>query len=171
VDVADSDGATRHGISVPWSSKIIEIRHRIKKRGVAGPGDGDESGAGRLGDEESNDDLPVHYRIQPGSEGRVCRTYGGVQALIAITFDLTLGLIFVLVALGLCVVRRCALMVYRVAVALGSIPLKLIRVVPFARPIRKVAKPAWASFDKLRDPRAALPRPCFHASSRILPVA
>src|SRR4051794_34811549 len=40
-----------------------------------------------------------------GRRGRVCRTYSGIQALIAITFDLALGLIFGLIGLGWRLVR------------------------------------------------------------------
>ena len=84
-----------------------------------------------------------------GRRGRVCRSYTGIQALIAIGFDLTLGLVFSLVALALWVMSCCALLVYRITVALVSLPLRLIRAIRAALPAGAAAKPAWASFDEV----------------------
>ena len=84
-----------------------------------------------------------------GRRGRVCRTYSGVQALIAIAFDLALGLTFGLIGLGLWLVRLGVVTAYRIASFLLSLPLKAVRAVSAPRPGRAVAKPAWASLDEL----------------------
>jgi hypothetical protein len=84
-----------------------------------------------------------------GRRGRVCRTYGGIQALVAIAFDLALGLTFGLVGLGWWLVRRSVLTAYRVAAALVSLPLGAVRAVSVAHPGRVVGKPAWSSLDEL----------------------
>lgn len=100
----------------------------------------------------------TEYRL--GRRGQVCRTYDGLQALIAIAFDLALALVFGLVGLGLRTVRWCVMTAYRVArwcvmtafrmaVALLGLPLRAIRAVSLASSGRGAAKPAWASFDEL----------------------
>lgn len=89
----------------------------------------------------------TEYRF--GRRRRVSRTYGGVRALIAIAFDLALGFTFGLIGFGLWLIRHCLVTVYRVAVALVSLPLKAGRAVSDAYPVRKATKPAWASLDEL----------------------
>jgi hypothetical protein len=100
----------------------------------------------------------TEYRL--GRRGRVSRTYGGLQALIAITFDLALALVFGLIGLGMQAARRCLVAAYRVArwcvmtayrvvVALLGLPLRAIRGLSFASSARTVAKPAWAGLDEL----------------------
>lgn len=95
-----------------------------------------------------------------GRRGKVSRTCHGPQALIAITFDLALALVFGLIGLGLravcwCVttcwraVRWCVVTVYRTVTLALSLPLRAIRAVCEARPGRRPAKPAWTAFDDL----------------------
>jgi hypothetical protein len=105
-----------------------------------------------------------------GRRGRVCRTYSGIQALIAITFDLALGLIFGLIGLGWRLVRclfdlalgvifgliglgwrlvRClTVTTCRVAVALVSLPLRAARAIVGQAAGCPVVKPRLAAFDE-----------------------
>jgi hypothetical protein len=84
-----------------------------------------------------------------GRRGRINRSYTGIQALIAIAFDLALGFSFGLIGLGLWLVRACVVGVYRFTVAVLSLPLRAVRAVFGPHPGRKIAKPAWASYDGL----------------------
>ena len=84
-----------------------------------------------------------------GRRGRIRRTYSGVQALIAIAFDLTLGLTFGLIGPGLWLVRSSVVTAYRLFVNLFRMPLQAVRSLSGVYPSRRVAKPAWASFDEL----------------------
>jgi hypothetical protein len=84
-----------------------------------------------------------------GRRGRVCRTYSGVQALIAIAFDLALGFTFGLIGLGLWLVRLCVVKTYRVVVALVSLPFRVVRAVSVACSPRATSKPAWVTLDEL----------------------
>jgi hypothetical protein len=84
-----------------------------------------------------------------GRRGRVCRTYGGTQAVIAIAFDLALGFAFGLIGLGVGLLRCGLVAAYRVAVAVLGLPLRAVQAVALTRPVRAAAKPAWASFDEL----------------------
>lgn len=99
----------------------------------------------------------TEYRL--GRRGRVCRTYIGLQALIAIAFDLALGLVFGLVGLGIWAVRWFIVAAYRVArwcvmaasgtaLALLRLPRRAIRAVSVSYSGRGAAKPAWATFDE-----------------------
>jgi hypothetical protein len=89
----------------------------------------------------------TEYRL--GRKGRVRRTYSGIQALIAIAFDLVLGSTFGLIGLGLCLIRYTVATAYRIAVALICLPLRVARAVSVAHSGRVVAKPAWASYDEV----------------------
>jgi hypothetical protein len=84
-----------------------------------------------------------------GRRGRVCRTYGGIRALVAIALDLALGLTFGLDGLGWWLVRRSVLTAYQVAAALVSLPLRAVREVSDAHRGCGAAKPAWATLDEL----------------------
>lgn len=92
----------------------------------------------------------TEYRL--GRRGRVCRTYGGLRALIAIGSDLALGLLFGLI-LGLLRLvqgsaRRCIATACRLGIALCRLPLRVIRAAVASRG-HVAAKPAWASPDEL----------------------
>jgi hypothetical protein len=89
----------------------------------------------------------TEYRL--GRKGRVRRTYCGVQALIAIAFDLVLGFTFGLIGLGLWMVRCGVTTAYRITIALICLPLRIARAVSVACSSRVAAKPAWASYDEL----------------------
>jgi hypothetical protein len=80
--------------------------------------------------------------------------------MIAIAFDLALGLVFGLIGLGLrlawgCIVmayrvaRFCVVTAYRLVVAVLGLPLRAIRAVSVASSSRAVVKPAWVSLDEL----------------------
>jgi hypothetical protein len=116
--------------------------------------------------------MSVRYQTEYylGRRGRVCRTYSGIQALIAITFDLILGLIFGLVGLGWRLVRRLFDLAFgvifgliglgwrlvrcltvttcRVAVALVSLPLRAARAIVGQAAGCPVVKPRLAAFDE-----------------------
>ena len=95
--------------------------------------------------------MPFEYKTEYGlgRRGRVCRTYSGIQALVAIAFDLVLGFSFGLIGLGLWLVRLCVVTAYRVAVVLVCLPLKAVRAVAVPHAGRAFAKPAWATLDEL----------------------
>ena len=89
----------------------------------------------------------TEYRL--GRRGRINRSYTGIQAIIAIAFDLALGFSFGVIGLGLRMLLVCVMTAYRFAFALLSLPFRAVRAVfpPLTR--RRVAKPAWASFEEL----------------------
>lgn len=89
----------------------------------------------------------TEYRL--GRRRRACRTYCGVQAVIAIAFDFTLCFTFGLVGLGVWLVRLCVVSAYRLSVALLSLPLRAARAVSVAHSGRAVAKPHWALLEEL----------------------
>ena len=84
-----------------------------------------------------------------GRRGRVRRSYGGVQALIAIAFDLALGFTFGLIGLGVWLAGLCVVTVYQISVFLLSLPLGAVRAVTAPHRGRAGAKPACASLDEL----------------------
>ncbi len=92
--------------------------------------------------------IEYHTEYRLGRRGRVCRTYGGIQAMIAIAFDLALGLAFGVIGLVLRLVRSCVVMACRVAVGLVCLPFRAARAVSVACSGRPVAKLAWASYDE-----------------------
>ena len=84
-----------------------------------------------------------------GRRGRVNRAYSGIQALIAISFDLALGFTFGLIGLTLWLIRGCCVTTYRFAISLFALPFKAVRSMFAPHPDLAVAKPAWALFDEL----------------------
>ena len=89
----------------------------------------------------------TEYRLGP--KRRITRTYGGVQAMIAIAFDLVLGLTFASFGLTLWMFRAFGAQACRVIVGFLAFPIKAARAVASRLPRRRIAKPAWASFDEL----------------------
>ena len=98
----------------------------------------------------------TEYRL--GRRGRINRSYTGIQALIAIAFDLALGFSFGVIGLGLWMFLVCVMTAYRFAFAVLSLPLRVVRAVFRSHTGRGVAKPAWASFEELLKPIAAVGR-------------
>ncbi len=94
--------------------------------------------------------MAIEYRTEYGlgRRGRVCRTYTGIQAMIAIAFDLALGLAFGVIGLVLWLVRSCVVTAWRFAIGLVGLPFRAARAVSVACSRRPVAKPAWASYDE-----------------------
>jgi hypothetical protein len=79
--------------------------------------------------------------------GRVCRTYHGFQAFVAILIAGALGLVFGLVELA---VRMVALVVSTCLTVIFAIPLRLLRrIFRHSRPRRPILKPAGVPFDDL----------------------
>lgn len=89
----------------------------------------------------------TEYRL--GRRGRINRSYNGVQALIAIAFDLALAFSFGAIGLGVWVFLVCVSTACRFTLALMSLPCRAVRALfpPYAG--RPVTKPAWASFQEL----------------------
>lgn len=81
--------------------------------------------------------------------GRVERSYHGIRALAAISFDLVLGLVFGLVGVAFWLVRRIVTGAIRLAFALATLPFRTIRAIAVAHESRRVVKPAWAGLDEL----------------------
>jgi hypothetical protein len=97
----------------------------------------------------------AEYRLGPRG-GRICRTYTGFHAFLAILIDLTLGSIFGSIALVLHLVRLALLALGRVALGLAQLFVRLMAA-PFraarwvssrVKPPAQV-KPAWAGFEEL----------------------
>ena len=84
-----------------------------------------------------------------GRRGRINRSYTGIQALIAIAFDLTLGFTFWLIGTALWLLRVSVARTYRFTVAILSLPFRAVRAMFRAHEDRSVAKPASASFAEL----------------------
>ena len=89
----------------------------------------------------------TEYRL--GRRGRINRSYTGIQALIAIAFDLALGFCFGVISCGLWIFLVCATTAYRFVFAILSLPLRAARAMFRSHPGRRVGKPAWASFEDL----------------------
>ena len=89
----------------------------------------------------------TEYRL--GRRGRINRSYTGIQALIAIAFDLTLGFTFGVIGLGLWVSLVCVMTAYRFTFAVLTLPFKVVRAIFPSQTGRGVAKPAWASLEEL----------------------
>lgn len=84
-----------------------------------------------------------------GRRGRINRSHTGIQALIAIAFDLALGFSFWLIGAALWLLRVSVVRTYRFTVGILSLPLRAVRAVFRAHEGRIVAKPASASFAEL----------------------
>lgn len=84
-----------------------------------------------------------------GRRGRIQRSYRGIQALIAIAFDLMLGFCFGLVGFAMWMIRFCFVATYRLFYGLFAVPLRVVRAVFPAQPRGVRAKPVWASMDEL----------------------
>jgi hypothetical protein len=89
----------------------------------------------------------TEYRL--GRRGRINRSYTGIQALIAIAFDLALGFSFGVIGLGMWMFLVCVMTACRFVFALFSLPFRAVRAVFPPYTGRRVAKPAWASFEEL----------------------
>jgi hypothetical protein len=66
----------------------------------------------------------TEYRL--GSRGRVCRSYTGFQAFVAIAFDLLFGLIFEMVATLISMAARLVVVVVRLAVRILKIHWRIL---------------------------------------------
>lgn len=95
--------------------------------------------------------MPFLYTTEYGlgHRGRIQRSYTGIQALIAIAFDLILGFGFGIIGLGLWLVRTVLMTAYRVAMGVFILPLRVVRAVLSPRARRPGVKPAWVSLDEL----------------------
>lgn len=89
----------------------------------------------------------TEYRL--GRRGRINRSYTGIQAFIAIAFDLALGFCFGFIGLGVWMLLAFATTAYRFAVAVLTFPFRVVRAVLQPRPSRRGVKPAWASSEEL----------------------
>ena len=89
----------------------------------------------------------TEYRL--GGRRRVCRTYGGVHAAIAISFDLALGSLFGLIGLAIWLVRLSVVTLLRLIAALLALPFKAARAISARQPACSVVKPVWASLSDL----------------------
>jgi hypothetical protein len=83
--------------------------------------------------------------------GRVCRTYHGVEAVIAIGVDLGLSLIFALVGFALRLAWYVVVTAVRFAFELVQLPLKALRwtLGRYSYQPAPTAKPAWAGANEL----------------------
>ncbi len=105
---------------------------------------------GRVAAENSPMSLSYTTEYTVGRRGRIRRTYTGVQALIAIAFDLALGSVFALIRLTCWMVGAILQTSFRVTLAVLSLPLLLARaIIPRPRPLRPTGKPAWAAAGEL----------------------
>jgi hypothetical protein len=110
-----------------------------------------------------------------GRRGRINRSYTGIQAMIAIGFDLALGFSFAIIGLGVWLVRAsvvtlsrfiatvmrlpfrvglslfqsCVVSSYQLGVVLFHAPFRIVRTLFPRRVHRGAAKPAWATFEEL----------------------
>lgn len=89
----------------------------------------------------------TEYRL--GRRGRIQRSYTGLQALIAITLDLALGFTYGLVGLVFWLIRACVVSLYRFVAFVLSLPFRATRLLLPRHESRRLAKPAWASFQEL----------------------
>jgi hypothetical protein len=89
----------------------------------------------------------TEYRL--GRRGRINRSYTGIQALIAIAFDLALGFTFGVIGLGLWTFLVCCTTAYRFTFAVLTLPFRVVRAVFRSHTPPGVAKPAWAAFEEL----------------------
>ena len=110
-----------------------------------------------------------------GPRGRISRSYTGIQAMIAIGFDLALGFSFAIMGIGiwllrasvvtltrfiatlmhlpfrvgLSLFRSCVVTFYQLGVVLFHAPIRFARTL-FPHGLRRgAAKPTWASFEEL----------------------
>ena len=66
----------------------------------------------------------TEYRL--GNRGRICRSYTGFQAFVAIVFDLVFGLLFEFVSAAISLAIRLAVLVVEVLVKLLAIHWKVL---------------------------------------------
>ena len=69
----------------------------------------------------------TEYRL--GRRGRINRSYTGIQALIAIAFDLALGFSFGVIGFGLWLLMACMTTAYRIVFAVLSLPFRVARAI------------------------------------------
>jgi hypothetical protein len=81
--------------------------------------------------------------------GRVSRTYGGLQALLAIGIDLALSLVFGVIWFALSLAWGILVVTYKFALELLRVPPRAIRWAFGRAPSGPAAKPAWAGIDEL----------------------
>ena len=72
--------------------------------------------------------MALHYQTEyrVGNRGRICRSYTGFQALIAIVFDLVFGLTFELVALIVALAARLVVLAARLVLRVLAVNWKLM---------------------------------------------
>ena len=72
--------------------------------------------------------MALHYQTEYrlGNRGRICRSYTGFQALIAIAFDLVFGLAFELVMLVVALAARLVVLAARLVVRILTVNWKLM---------------------------------------------
>jgi hypothetical protein len=72
--------------------------------------------------------MALHYQTEYrlGNRGRICRSYTGFQALIAIAFDLIFGLAFELVMLVFSTAVRLAILAAHLAVRILKVHWKIL---------------------------------------------
>jgi hypothetical protein len=72
--------------------------------------------------------MALHYQTEYrlGNRGRICRSYTGFQAFVAIFFDLIFGLLFEFVSMAIGLAVRLAVLVVQLAVQMLKINWKLL---------------------------------------------
>jgi hypothetical protein len=72
--------------------------------------------------------MALHYQTEYrlGSRGRICRSYTGFQAFVAICFDLVFGLIFELVAAVVSLALRTVILTIHLAVQFLKVNWKIL---------------------------------------------
>ena len=72
--------------------------------------------------------MALHYQTEYrlGNRGRICRSYTGFQALVAIFFDLVFGLAFELVTMLLALAVRLAVLAARLVVRILTVNWKIL---------------------------------------------
>ena len=96
--------------------------------------------------------MPLHYRTEyhlGRFGGHVARTYGGLQALLAIGIDLILSLVFGVIWFALSLSWGILVVTYRFALELLRVPPRAIRWAFGRARTAPAAKPAWAGIDEL----------------------
>jgi hypothetical protein len=72
--------------------------------------------------------MALHYQTEYrlGNRGRICRSYSGFQALIAIVFDLVFGLAFELVTMVFALAVRLVILTTRLVVRVLTVNWKIL---------------------------------------------
>jgi hypothetical protein len=72
--------------------------------------------------------MALHYQTEYrlGNRGRICRSYTGFQALIAIAFDLVFGLFFELVTMVLTLAVRLTILAARLVLRILTVNWKIL---------------------------------------------